>query len=109
MADRVGVINKGELIVVEDKVELMRKLGRKQLKIELREPIDVIPPALAAFQLSLAGDGKELIYTYDTKGERTGITTLLDELRRAGIRLKDLQTTESSLEDIFVSLVRQGQ
>jgi len=109
MADRVGVINKGELIVVEDKAELMRKLGRKQLKIELREPIDATPPALAAFQLSLAGDGKELIYTYDTKGERTGITTLLDELRRAGIRLKDLQTTESSLEDIFVSLVRQGQ
>ncbi|MGB6536013.1 MAG: ABC transporter ATP-binding protein [Xanthobacteraceae bacterium] len=108
MADRVGVINKGELILVEEKAELMRKLGRKQLTLELRERLDAVPPALAAYQLSLAADGNELVYTYDTRSERTGITTLLDELRRAGIRFKDLQTTQSSLEDIFVNLVRQG-
>jgi len=107
MADRVGVINKGEIILVEDKSELMRKLGKKHLKLELRERIDAVPVALAGYQLSLADGGKELIYTYDTKGERTGITTLLDELRQAGIRFKDLQTTQSSLEDIFVGLVRQ--
>ena len=107
MADRVGVINKGEIILVEDKAELMRKLGRKRLTLELRDPIDEVPPALASYQLSLADGGRALIYTYDTKGERTGITTLLDELRRAGIRFKDLQTMQSSLEDIFVGLVRQ--
>jgi ABC-2 type transport system ATP-binding protein len=109
MADRVGVINKGELIVAEDKAELMRKLGRKQMKLELRERIETVPAVLAAYGLSLAPDGKELIYTYDTKGERTGITELLDELRRAGIGFKDLQTTQSSLEDIFVDLVKRGQ
>ena len=109
MADRVGVINKGELIVVEDKAELMRKLGRKQMTLELREPLGVIPPALAAHKLTLANGGKELVYTYDTKAEHTGITALLDELQQAGIRFKDLQTTQSSLEEIFVGLVRQGQ
>jgi ABC-2 type transport system ATP-binding protein len=106
MADRIGVINKGEIILVEDKVELMRKLGRKQLTIELRDRLDAIPEALAAHQLSLAADGKALTYTYDTKGERTGITTLLDDLRHAGIRFRDLQTKQSSLEDIFVGLLR---
>jgi ABC-2 type transport system ATP-binding protein len=109
MADRVGVINKGELIVVEDKAELMRKLGRKQMTLELREPLGAIPPALAAHKLTLANGGKELVYTYDTKAEHTGITALLDELQQAGIAFKDLQTTQSSLEDIFVGLVRQGQ
>ena len=109
MADRVGVINKGEIILVEDKAELMRKLGRKQLKLELRDPIQAIPAALASYQLNLAADGKALTYTYDTQGEHTGITTLLDELRNADIRFKDLQTTQSSLEDIFVGLLRQGQ
>jgi ABC-2 type transport system ATP-binding protein len=109
MADRVGVINRGELIVVEDKAELMRKLGKKQMTLELREPLGAIPPALASYQLSLAPDRKALIYTYDTKAEHTGITTLLDELQRAGIQFKDLQTTQSSLEDIFVGLVRQAQ
>ena len=109
MADRVGVINKGEIILVEDKAELMRKLGRKQLKLELRDPIQAIPAALASYQLNLAADGKVLTYTYDTQGEHTGITTLLDELRNADIRFKDLQTTQSSLEDIFVGLLRQGQ
>jgi ABC-2 type transport system ATP-binding protein len=109
MADRVGVINRGELIVVEDKAELMRKLGKKQMTLELREPLGAIPPALASYQLSLAPDRKALTYTYDTKAEHTGITTLLDELQRAGIQFKDLQTTQSSLEDIFVGLVRQAQ
>jgi ABC-2 type transport system ATP-binding protein len=107
MADRVGVINKGEIILVEDKVELMRKLGRKQLTLDLRERLDAIPAALAAHNLTLAADGKTLIYDYDTKGEHTGITALLDDLGRAGIGFKDLQTTQTSLEDIFVDLVRE--
>jgi ABC-2 type transport system ATP-binding protein len=107
MADRVGVINKGELIVVEDKAELMRKLGRKQLILELRERLDALPAALAGHGLTLAADGMQLVYTYDTKGENTGITTLLDQVRNAGVRFKDLQTRQSSLEDIFVGLVRQ--
>jgi len=106
MADRVGVINHGELILVEDKAELMRKLGRKQLTLELREPIAVIPPELAAHQLTLGAGGRQLTYSYDTAGEHTGITALLDDLQRAGIKFKDLQTTQSSLEDIFVDLVR---
>jgi ABC-2 type transport system ATP-binding protein len=106
MADRVGVINKGEIILVEDKVELMRKLGRKQLTLELHQGLDAIPAALDAFHLTLAADGKELTYTYDTKGERTGITALLDALQHADIRFKDLHTTQSSLEDIFVGLLR---
>src|SRR6202050_4688430 len=109
MADRVGVINGGEIILVEDKVELMRKLGRKQLTLELRERIETIPAALDAHHLSLGANGRELIYTYDTKGERTGITSLLDDLRHAGIKFRDLQTKQSSLEDIFVGLVTQKQ
>jgi ABC-2 type transport system ATP-binding protein len=109
MADRVGVINKGELIVVEEKAELMRKLGGKQMTLELREPLAAIPPALAAYGLTLAAGGKELIYTYDTRAEHTGITALLDDIRHAGIKFSDLRTTQSSLEDIFVGLVRQGQ
>ena len=107
MADRVGVINNGEIILVEDKAELMRKLGKKQLTLELREPLDAIPPALAQHHLTLAGGGNELTYTYDTKSEHTGITALLDDLGRAGITFKDLRTTQSSLEDIFVGLVRE--
>ncbi|HUD88051.1 MAG TPA: ABC transporter ATP-binding protein [Xanthobacteraceae bacterium] len=107
MADRVGVINKGEIILVEDKVELMRKLGRKQLMLDLRERLEAIPATLAAHSLTLAADGKTLIYDYDTKGEHTGITALLDDLGRAGIGFKDLQTTQTSLEDIFVDLVRE--
>jgi len=106
MADRVGVINKGEIILVEDKVELMRKLGRKQLTLELHQRLDALPAALDAFHLTLGADGKELVYTYDTRGERTGITALLDALQAAGIRFKDLHTTQSSLEDIFVGLLR---
>src|ERR1700723_2337057 len=106
MADRVGVINKGEIILIEDKVELMHKLGRKQLTLDLHQPVDASPAALDPFQLTLGADGKELIYTYDTRGERTGITALLDALHAAGIRFKDLHTTQSSLEDIFVGLLR---
>src|ERR1700723_20900 len=106
MADRVGVINRGELILVEDKRELMRKLGKKRLTLSLQGRIDALPPMLAAYNLELSDGGSELTYNYDTKGERTGITSLLGDLRNAGIRFYDLDTTQSSLEDIFVSLVR---
>jgi ABC-2 type transport system ATP-binding protein len=109
MADRVGVINQGEIILVEDKVELMRKLGKKQLTVQLQEPLAAVPEALTAYHLTLGAGGSELVYTYDTRRGRTGITDLLDELRRTGIRFKDLQTTQSSLEDIFVDLVRQDR
>jgi ABC-2 type transport system ATP-binding protein len=107
MADRIGVINKGEIILVEDKAELMRKLGKKQLTLQLQNRLERIPPALADYHLELAGDGSELVYTYDTRGERTSIASLLETLDNAGISFKDLHTTESSLEDIFVSLVRE--
>jgi ABC-2 type transport system ATP-binding protein len=106
MADRVGVINKGEIILVEDKANLMQKLGKKRLKLHLQGRIDALPPELAAYNLMLSDGGSELTYDYDTKGERTGITSLLGDLRAAGIRFYDLDTTQSSLEDIFVSLVR---
>jgi ABC-2 type transport system ATP-binding protein len=109
MADRIGVINHGELILVEEKAELMRKLGRKQLTIELQQQLAAIPDALAAHNLALADDGCNLVYTYDTQSERTGITSLLAELYKAGIRFRDLHTTQSSLEDIFVDLVRQSR
>ncbi|HZP79635.1 MAG TPA: ABC transporter ATP-binding protein [Pseudolabrys sp.] len=108
MADRVGVINKGEIILVEDKIELMRKLGAKQLTLHLHQKLEAVPEALSAYKLTLSADGHELVYNYDTKGERTGITSLLDELSSAGISFKDLQTTQTSLEDIFVGLVRKG-
>jgi ABC-2 type transport system ATP-binding protein len=106
MADRIGVINKGEIILVENKAGLMQKLGRKQLKLHLQGKLEAIPPALAPYNLELSGEGSELIFNYDTKGERTGITSLLSDLRTAGIRFYDLDTNQSSLEDIFVSLVR---
>jgi ABC-2 type transport system ATP-binding protein len=106
MADRIGVINKGEIILVEDKLGLMEKLGKKRLTIHLQGRIDVIPPVLAPYRLELSEGGHQLTYDYDTKGERTGITSLLSDLRNAGIRFYDLDTTQSSLEDIFVSLVR---
>ena len=106
MADRIGVISKGEIILVEDKTELMRKLGKKQLALSLQQPLAAVPAALAGYDLSLAADGEELVYTYDTKAERTGITALLQALADAGIRFRDLRTSQSSLEDIFVSLVR---
>jgi ABC-2 type transport system ATP-binding protein len=106
MADRIGVINKGEIILVEDKAGLMQKLGRKQLKLHLQGKLEAIPAALASYNLELANEGSELVFNYDTKGERTGITSLLSDLRNAGIRFYDLDTNQSSLEDIFVSLVR---
>ena len=106
MADRVGVINKGEIILVEDKANLMQKLGKKRLKLHLQGKIDALPASLAAYNLELSEGGSQLTYNYDTKGERTGITSLLSDLRGAGIRFYDLDTTQSSLEDIFVSLVR---
>jgi ABC-2 type transport system ATP-binding protein len=109
MADRVGVINKGELILVEDKAELMRKLGKKQMTLELRNPIVALPPQLSKYSLTLADGGGKLVYTYDTQGEQTGITDVLDALRSAGLHFKDLATTQTSLEDIFVNLVRNGQ
>src|SRR5262245_5843993 len=109
MADRVGVINKGELILVEDKATLMHKLGRKQLKLELQHQLDAVPAELASYKLTLSADGRELIYSYETAGERHGITRLLDSLLRHDIRLKDIVTSQSSLEDIFVDLLRKDQ
>ena len=106
MADRIGVIDKGEIILVEDKRELMHKLGKKQLTLQLLNPLDQIPRTLAAHQLALSHDGSELIYTYDTQGSRTGITAVLKDLNDAGIAFKDLNTSQSSLEEIFVSLVQ---
>jgi len=107
MADRIGIINKGEIILVEEKAELVRKLGRKQLVLQLHGKIDAVPPQLAAHHLTLNAEGDELIYHYDTRAERTGITGLLHDVREAGLRLRDLQTTQSSLEDIFVDLVSE--
>ncbi|TMH06075.1 MAG: ABC transporter ATP-binding protein [Betaproteobacteria bacterium] len=109
MAERVGVISKGEIILVENKAELMRKLGKKQLTLHLQEPLDTVPPELGDYRLDLSSDRGELIYTYDTQGEQPSIAALLDDLDKAGIRFKDLQTTQSSLEDIFVSLVREDR
>jgi ABC-2 type transport system ATP-binding protein len=108
MADRVGVINKGEIILVEDKVELMRKLGKKQLTLHLEAALERVPASLSAYNLALANNGSELIYTYD-ESDRAGIAALLGDLPQAGIRFKDLNTTQSSLEEIFVTLVREGQ
>ncbi len=106
MADRIGVINKGEIVLVEDKALLMRKLGKKQLTLQLQNTLEHVPPQLSAYNLELASHGSELIYTYDALGERTSIAALLKDLTEAGIRFKDLHTTQSSLEDIFVTLVR---
>jgi ABC-2 type transport system ATP-binding protein len=107
LADRVGVISKGELILVEEKAELMRKLGRKQLTLQLRSPLAAIPDTLAGYSLELSPDGTELTYTYDTRSERTGITKLLDRLAEANVTFSDLRTRQSSLEEIFVSLVSE--
>ena len=109
MADRIGVINGGELILVEEKAALMRKLGKKQLTLHLQQQLDAIPDALASNHLTLANGGMDLVYTYDTQAERTGITALLQDLNHAGIRFRDLETQQSSLEDIFVDLVRQDR
>jgi ABC-2 type transport system ATP-binding protein len=107
MADRIGVIDKGKLVLVEEKVELMRKLGRKELTLQLAARLAALPSALAAYHLTLSGDGNELTYTYDTQSGRADITALLKHLNELGIAFKDLHTTESSLEDIFVGLLQQ--
>ncbi|MBG9387755.1 ABC transporter ATP-binding protein [Caenimonas aquaedulcis] len=109
MADRIGVINKGEIILVEDKHELMRKLGKKQLTLQLAHPLQQVPGALAAYPLQLGANGNELTYTYDAKGDHAGIAKLLQDLEEAGVAYKDLKTSQSSLEDIFVSLVHGGE
>src|SRR5690606_5732845 len=110
MADRIGVISQGEIILVEEKRELMRKLGKKQLTLQLQEKLSALPAGVfGAAQLSLSSDGDELTYTYDTQAERTGITRLLASLTEAGIRFKDLSTKQSSLEEIFVGLVHRDR
>jgi ABC-2 type transport system ATP-binding protein len=107
MADRVGVISRGEIILVEGKADLMRKLGRKQLTLELQHPLPCLPDELAPYRLALSANGTELTYTYDTQADRTGITALLADLAQAGIRFKDLHTSQSSLEEIFVGLLKE--
>ena len=109
MADRIGVINKGEIILVEDKTVLMRKLGKKQLTVHLKEPMAALPAVLDDPHLALANDGADLVYTFDAQAEDTGIADLLKRLAEQGIEFKDLKTDQSSLEDIFVSLVRAPQ
>ena len=100
------MITNGELLLVEDKLTLMRKLGKKRLTIELRQPIHSLPASLSEYELTLADDGSEITYTYDIESERTGITTLLQRLRSEGVMMRDLNTTQSSLEEIFVNLVK---
>jgi ABC-2 type transport system ATP-binding protein len=108
IADRVAVINKGEILLVEEKKALMARMGQKQLRLDLDKPLTEVPQALAAFNLALAEDGTSLLYTYDTKGESTGITRLLTAVRDAGLHMTDLDTSQSSLEDIFVDLVKES-
>jgi ABC-2 type transport system ATP-binding protein len=107
MADRIGVINKGEIILVEDKKTLMQKLGRKQLTLHLQSPLSRVPTELAGRGLELSADGTDLVYTFDSQHEATGIASLLRQLNELGIDFKDLKTSESSLEEIFVSLVKR--
>jgi ABC-2 type transport system ATP-binding protein len=109
MADRIGVIHKGEIILVEDKTTLMHKLSKKQLTLQLSQKLDAVPEKLRAYDLGLTADGNNLIYSYDTRSDRSGITELLRDIAAAGIEFRDLSTTQSSLEDIFVDLVRQRQ
>ena len=106
IADRVAVINAGEIMLVENKVELMRKLGKKQLIVDLREPVSVLPSGLAEYNLELLDGGAALAYTYDTEAEATGITKLLQRISEEGLVLKDIKTVQSSLEDIFVDLLK---
>ena len=107
MADRVGVINRGEIILVENKAELMRKLGRKRLVLELRNPVTAIPEALSRYALELSPDGGQLTYTYDNQAERPGVASLIRDLEASGIQFRDIDTQNSSLEEIFVNLVRR--
>ena len=107
IADRIGIISKGEILLVEKKEDLMHRMGKKRLRIELSEPADALPPELEGRGLDLTEDGYVLIHDYDTAGDRTGITTLLSDLQKAGLKMKDLETQQSSLEDIFVDLVKE--
>ncbi|WP_119070513.1 ABC transporter ATP-binding protein [Rubrobacter indicoceani] len=109
MADRIGVINDGRIVLVEDKVELMSKLGRKQLTLQLHEKLDEVPTGLSGYALELSPDGRELVYTYDTQAERTDIDSLLADLAKAAVHFRDLRTSQSSLEEIFVDLVKNGR
>ena len=108
IADRVGVINNGELILVEETTKLLNKLGKKQLLLELSKPLNTVPESLQEYDLELSETGGRLIYTFDSQSEHTGITALLDELKRTGIHFRDLNTTQSSLEEIFVNLVNES-
>ena len=108
IADRIAVINKGEILLIEGKDDLMTRMGQKTLKVELHDAIDTVPGALSAYNLTIGADGQSLIYTYDTRAERTGITALLADIAASGLALKDLQTEQSSLEDIFVGLVKEN-
>ena len=108
IADRVGVINKGEILLVEDKADLLARMGRKEMRIELTETVSAVPLSLKKYDLDRVDDGAALVYSYDTRGERTGITSLLTDLQGAGLGLKDVQTRQSSLEDIFVTLVQEA-
>ncbi len=107
IADRIGVISKGEILLVQDKDELLAQMGKKQLVVELQEPVAAIPDVLKSYDLDLADDGRSVIYTYETTGERTGIVTLLSDLQKAGLNMADMKTQQSSLEDIFVGLVKE--
>ncbi len=107
MADRIAVINRGEILLVENKADLMRRMGRKTLQIDLVQPVEAVPDTLAQYALELANDGHALLYHYDTSGERTGITRLLQALAEEGLNVRDIETRQSSLEEIFVGLVRE--
>jgi len=109
IADRVGIINNGKIILVDEKKKLIQKLGQKILKIELSEPIELIPNALESFKLQLNNEKNILTYTYDTKGKNTGITSLLSEIKNLGLQLKDISTEQSSLESIFLNLVKESE
>ncbi len=109
IADRIGIINKGEIVLVEDKNLLMKKLGTKQLKLVLRKPLKKIPTSLAKYRLETSSDGSQVIYTYDTKDKKDGISILLADLRKASVSFVDLDTSQSSLEDIFVTLLKEGK
>ena len=109
IADRVGIINNGKIILVDEKKKLIQKLGQKILKIELSEPIKLIPNALESFKLQLNNEKNILTYTYDTKGKNTGITSLLSEIKSLGLQLKDISTEQSSLESIFLNLVKESE
>jgi ABC-2 type transport system ATP-binding protein len=109
IADRVGVIRKGQILLVEDKSSLMQRMGRKQLEVQLTDAIDAVPASLAHLNLEIGAEGRSLIYTYDTRAERTGITGLLNDIAAAGLVLADVQTRQSSLEEIFVGLVSEGE